>query len=277
VIGGAFDGAQEWLNIADNENLFPNFTVNDNTKIFTTTGDYLASQGATKVAGVAYNSPSSAAALEAGFVSAEAAGLSRGYANDSVAFGSSDVGPIVLGIIDSGADALQLTINPDTAFAIIAGLAQAGYPMKAIVSPTGYGAELLASAPAVQIAQGVTFTSSYAPVEVGTEAADYERQALMDYTDSESGVPGFFVSMGWFAGDLLLHGLELAGCDATQEEFIAALGDDDTWDAGGLYPNPIPMNAVGSDEQCLFAVKLTGNEFVPVEGASPLCGGRVDG
>ena len=277
LIGGAFDGAPEWQKYPDTKNLFPNFPVVDQKKVFSTMGDYLKSTGATKVAGVAYNSPSSQAGLENALTSADSVGLKRGYVNNSVAFGSTDVSAIVLGIMDSGADSVILTINPDTAFAVIGGLRQANYPMKAIVSAAGYGGDLLQSPPAVQAAQGVTFTTVWAPVEQQTDATKYLSDSMKKYGNTPSGVPGFFGTMGWYGADVLIHGLEKAGCDASQEDFQTTLRKDHSWDGGGMYPSEIPFDSTKYDASCGYFVKMQGEGFVPVEKFVPKCGESVTG
>ena len=61
--------------------------------------------------------------------------------------------------MDSGDDAVYTTINFDTSLALVAGLHQAGWD-GTFISPTGYGADLLGSQPAVQTGQGVIFSNS---------------------------------------------------------------------------------------------------------------------
>ncbi|SHM64109.1 ABC transporter substrate-binding protein [Cryptosporangium aurantiacum] len=275
IIGGGFDGAKEWQNTKNN--LFPAIPVPNYSKTYTTAGDYLKSVGGTKVAGVAYESPSSQQGLEASLRSAEQAGLKRGYVNTTVPFGSTDVGAIVLGIIQSKSDVVQFGINPDTSFAIVAGLKQAGYTPKAVVSATGYGNDLLESAPAVQAGQGVTFTTGWAPNELKNEGTERMSKALKDHAGSKSGIPGFAQTMGWMTADIFLHGLEVAGCDADQAKFISDLRADKTWDADGLYPSPRDFTTIEADEQCQYFLKLEGSAFVPEPKASPLCGKVVSG
>ncbi|MGY1773591.1 ABC transporter substrate-binding protein, partial [Blastococcus sp. SYSU D00813] len=272
VIGGAWDGAQEWS--ATDDNLFNSGFVPDYDTVYSGAGQFLADQGATKVAGIAYVSPSSQAGLESGFASIEAAGLERGYVNNSVQFGSTDVGPLVLGILESGDDAVYTTINFDTSLALVAGLKQAGWEGKAFISPTGYGADLLASEPAVEIGQGVIFSNAFTPVENDTEATRALSEALQA-EGNESGIPGFYESQGWFGADLLLYGLEQAGCDATQEELISTLQETDDWDAGGLYPRAIPQSTTEYDEQCSFYLRLEGDSFVPLNDGEPVCGEAI--
>jgi ABC-type branched-subunit amino acid transport system substrate-binding protein len=141
------------------------------------------------------------------------------------------------------------------------------------VSATGYGGDLLQSKPAIQAGQGVTFTNLWAPVEAKTPATQYFSDAMKKYGNTPSGVPGFFATMGWFGADVLIHGLEKAGCDADSKTFLSTVRKDSSWDAGGLYPGPIPFNSTEySKVNCAYFLKLTGNDFVPIPQQSPLCG-----
>ena len=275
MFGGAWDGADQW-NGEDN-NLFNSGVVPDYDTVYTSYGDFFKEQGATKVAGIAYVSPSSQAGLEAGLASIENADLDVAYTNDSVQFGSTDVGPLVLGILDSGADAVYTTINFDTSLALVAGLKQAGWE-GTFVSPTGYGADLLASEPAVQIGQGVIFSNAFTPVEVGNEATEQMKTALQA-AGNESGIPGFYESQGWFGADLFLYGLEQAGCDTDQAGLISTLQETDDWDGNGLYPTPVKQSTTAVDEQCSYYLTLEGDGFVPLNDGEPFCGdpGRLTG
>jgi ABC-type branched-subunit amino acid transport system substrate-binding protein len=273
VIGGGWDGSPQWNDTKNN--LLANGTVPDYTTVYATAGLYLKGVGGTKVAGIAYESPSSQKGLAVALKSAEAAGLSRGYVNNSVAFGSTDVGAIVLGIIASKADVVTMGINPDTSFAIVAGLKQANYPMKAIVSATGYGNDLLESAPAVAAGQGVTFQTGWAPNEVKNAGTERMSKALKEFAGSKSGIPGFAQAQGWMGADLFLHGLELAGCDADQATFLRTVKADKTWTANGLYPAPKDFTTNARTEECSYFLRLKGEGFVPEPNAAPLCGGIV--
>ncbi|SHN48172.1 ABC transporter substrate-binding protein [Cryptosporangium aurantiacum] len=273
VSGGGFDGAKQWTDTTNN--LLPASIVPEYDKTFATHGEYFKSLGGTKIAGVAYDNPAGKGGLDYALRSADAAGLQRGYVNSTVPAGSTDVGAIVLGIIESKADVLTLTVNPDTGFAIVAGLRQAGYPLKGILSSTGYGADLLKSGPAVQAGQGVSFSTGWAPVELKTPGALRLSKALKDHAGSESGIPSFAQSLGWLTTDLLLHGLDLAGCDATQEKLLSTIRNDKTWTADGLFALPRDFTTTSADKLCLYFLKLTGQAFVPEPKASPLCGSLV--
>jgi len=274
VYGGGFDGAQEWAD-PDN-NLFSVIDTPNWDRTYATAGEYARSKGGTVVAGVAYDSPSAQQGMQATLRSTDAAGLARGYVNDSVTFGSTDVGPIVLGIINSGADIVQLGVNPETSFGIAAGLKQAGYEVKALISPTGYGNDLLQSEPAVQAGQGITFTAAWQPTEMHTEQTEAMAQALKEFAGSESGIPGFAEAMGWLTADLFLHSLELRGCAASGPELISDLRADNSWDAEGLLPQVRDFASTDTETSCAYYTVLDGDSFVPEPDATPLCGGLVD-
>ncbi|MFG3025382.1 ABC transporter substrate-binding protein [Streptomyces sp. NPDC048254] len=280
-LGGAFDGGEQWFD-PKYDNLFPAMSGTDYDRAATTLGAYWKKLGGTKVAVVAYNTPSSAKAAEGAAVSAEHAGLDRGYVNERIPFGSSDVGPIVLGIKKSGADVLYAPVIPETGFALATGLRRAGVKMKSILLATGYGADLLKSPPTLKVAQGVGFMTSYAPVEKNTEATRTWSEALKKYAKSASGIPSFSQAVGWISADLLLHGLEKAGCSASQNELMAALRADKSWTAGGLFPQPADFRnkgsySVGGPGDCTFISLLKGEKFVPDPAGAPACGEQISG
>jgi branched-chain amino acid transport system substrate-binding protein len=249
----------------------------DWNKTATTLGDYWKKLGGTKAAVVGYNVPSSSKAAEGAVLSAEHAGLARGYVSERVAVGSTDVGAAVLGIKESGADVLYAPINPETAFALVAGLRQAGVEMKSVLLATGYGAELLQSAPTIAAGQGVGFLSSYAPVELNTDATRAWSASLQQFAGATNGIPSFSQAVGWISADLLIHGLEQAGCTASQAQLKAALRADKTWTAGGLFTKPADFQnpgsyAVGGPGNCTYVSVLRGDKFVPDANAAPACG-----
>ena len=145
VAGVSFNGGPEWHD-ASYTNIFDSLGYASYDIAATTVGDFFKSRGATKVAAIGYGvSPSSANAATSIVASGVHAGLQKAFLDTSLAFGSTDVGPVVQKIKASGADALYLPVVPNTAFAIVVALKQAGVKMKAILLPTGYGGDLLKS------------------------------------------------------------------------------------------------------------------------------------
>jgi ABC-type branched-subunit amino acid transport system substrate-binding protein len=271
VLGGGYDGAPQWLD-KNAKNLFPVPAVADYHNVWDTQGQYFKKVGATKVAGVGFDTPSSSASIEATKIAAQSAGLQTGYINEKLPNGTTDVGAVVLGIQQSGADAVALSVTPPTAFAIAAGLKQAGVKMKSILAFTGYGADLLESAPAVAAGQGVSFQVSFTPIDLNTPATQEISSALKQYAGSASGIPSFSQSQGWFSADLLIHGLEGAGCNASQAQLLSFLQKDKTYNAGGLLPTKIDFSNRANGGQCIYVTTLQGNTFVTDPNTKPLCG-----
>jgi len=283
-MGASFDGGPQWLN-EDYKNLFTATGSVDFPKVADTYGKYWTSLGATKAAAVSFDTASSSSAALSVLQSAEEAGIPTGYSNVKVPFGSTDVGPIVLGIQQSGADVLYLPTTPDTAFAIIGGLKQAGVELKSVLLATGYGADLLKSEPAVQAGQGAGFLTVSAPTELGGEAETYQSDSLIKYADATSPIPSFSQQMGWLTTDLFLHGFELADCKASQADVISQLRGSSDWDANGLFGGPTDFSSYGDiaggngPGNCIYVSILEGSKFTPDPAAAPLCGeltGQVD-
>lgn len=272
VMGGGFDGSPVYAD--PKNNVFGILAPIDNKKTYTINGELMKQAGGTTAAVIAYDNPSSGPAGDAAARSVEASGLKVAYKNLKIPYGTTDVGSIAQGVIDSGADSLITTLNPETSFAVTGALKQAGHDMKLISQPIGYSADLLASGPAVQAAQGITFSTSSAPMELKTPATE-KRAAALKTIGNESGIAGFAEDQGYLSADMLIHSLELAGCDASMADATKALRADTSWDGGGLLP--AARNFTSGDptpEQCSFYVKLTGKEFVPV-GDKPICGQLV--
>jgi branched-chain amino acid transport system substrate-binding protein len=281
VVGTSFDGSPQWVD-PKVENFFSANGSTDYKNVADTYGKYWKGLGGTKVAVVGVATPSSSQNALAALASGKAAGLAEAYQNVALPIGSTDVGAIVLGIKDSGADVLYMPVTPQTGFAIVGGLKQAGVTMKSILTPTGYGSDLLANPPALQAAQGVGFTTSYSPTELNTEATQAQSAALKKYAGAKFDDPSFSQAQGWGAADLFLYGLEKAGCDASQADYIDALGKSKTWDNGGLYSAPVDFTKVGNlapahgPGNCFYVSIADGNGFKPDPKASPICGKLIN-
>lgn len=273
VMGGGFDGSPAYADATNN--IFGILAPIDHTKTYTNIGSLMEEAGATNAAIIAYDTPSSAPAAEAYARSVEATGLDVGYLNTQIPYGTTDVGTIAQGIIHAGTDALITTLNPETSFGVVGALRQAGHEMKLVQQPTGYGAELLESGPTVEIAQGITFTTSSAPMDLGTPATQNRAEAL-GTIGNESGIAGFAEDQGYLGADMLIHAVQKAGCDASMDDVMTTLRSDNTWDGGGLLAASRDFGSgEAAGQQCSFYVTLQGNEFVPVSD-EPICGDLVE-
>jgi len=280
VVGAGFDGGPEWMDIATNPTLFDVYGGVDYAKVGDTEGLALKMMGATKVGSIGYiESPSASEAAKASVASAQAAGLKKGYLAN-VHFGTTDVGPQVIAIKNSGTDGLVLPVVPSTGFAILGGLAQASYPLKAAILLTGYGGDLLQSKQAVQAAQGDYFGTSTAPVELKTAATKKFQSDLKTYANY-SGVPTFSQYQGYQTAGLFLYGLGLAGSNPTQASFVSNLRGA-TWDENGLA-KPIDLSKTGQiadaagPGNCMYFPQLKGNKFVINPKLNPVCGKVISG
>ncbi len=142
VIGAGEDGP-EWTQL---KNMFAVYGALHTTKVTDTLGQFFKMQGVTTVGSVGYSiSPLSSESAKAAIASSESVGLKKGYLNASFPFGSTDVGPVVLAMKSAGVDGFTAATDPNTAFALVTGLRQAGATIKAATFPTGYGGDLTPS------------------------------------------------------------------------------------------------------------------------------------
>lgn len=251
----------------------PRFAVVD------TFGRFFKSQGVTKVGGLGYaQSAASTNAVKSWTEGAKAVGLEVSYLNTSLPLGTTDVGSIALQIKDSGVDGLVMPLVTSTGFAILAALKQLGVHLKSTVLTAGYGGDLLTSPPAVQAAQGIEFVAYAAPVELNTPATQTMRKALEAYAGVTTD-PTNAQYWGWIAADAFIRGLKAAGPNATPASFTTALRQVHDYAAGGLFTEArVDFSQIGvlgpgmGPGNCLYILRVTGQAFEPIPGATPACG-----
>ncbi len=141
-----------------------------------------------------------------------ALGLDPVYTNTSVDFGTSDVGPLVLGMKNAGADGAWYAMDLSTNLALAQGLIQNGVKMKAQLMATGYGHELLDQPVSKTLGPDIVFTTGWAPVELKTKATKRFQADLEKYAGF-TGVPDFGIYTGYIDCDLAILGLEKQGKD----------------------------------------------------------------
>ena len=133
VIGVAEDGP-EWLG---DTNMFSTFGFAPAGVVVSDYGQIFKQLGATVIGTLGYGiSPSSAAAAKGAAISSQYAGLKVGYQNEQFPFGSTNVAPIALAMKSAGVDGLTAVVDPNTGFALISALRQAGDdPKVALLRP----------------------------------------------------------------------------------------------------------------------------------------------
>jgi branched-chain amino acid transport system substrate-binding protein len=282
VFGTTFDACDCWRDKA-NTNLFAVGGSGDYSLVSTTFGDLAKKLNITKLGGVSYTtSQSSTLSVKAWIESARKAGLQTGY-SQGVPFGSTDVGPVILGIKNSGTDGIYISTIPNTAFAVAGGLQQQGVKLKGTFLSTGYGGDLLASDAAVQAAQGLQFLTATTPVELKTPGTLKMQEGLNKYANQPLDTPpGFSMTEGWLAADAAVWGINNAGNDISASNIISK-SRSGTWDSAGLE-KPITFDqyevlsggGVGPGN-CINVVTLKGKTFVPIDGLNPICGTIIEG
>jgi branched-chain amino acid transport system substrate-binding protein len=283
LIGGGFDGTYYYDQ--GNENIIS--SLGDGTPVAGITSDavtqVMKKLGATKVASIGYGvSPSSSETAKATVnEAAKASGLKPGYLNTSVDFGSTDVGPIVLGIKNSGSDGVYLPLDSNTNFAIIQQLQQNSVPTKAIISATGYSQDLLDQPIAKTITPTDLLQSSYKPIELNDPAVKTFVKNLKKYGGVE-GVPNYGVYTGYITCDMVILGLKNAGKNPTRKSFVDGIRNTNNgiYDSAGLTCKPIDLSykhfgKISSTPGCIYYIQVKNGKFVPYNNGKPIRGKTV--
>ena len=278
VIGAGEDGP-EWTKA---KNMFSVFGALNTTKVANTMGKFYKMQGVTTVGAVGYSiSPLSSEAAKASIASAQSQGLKKGYLNANFPFGSTDVQPVALAMKSAGVDGFTATTDPNTAFALVTALRQAGADIKVAIFATGYGGDLLQAGPgALNAAQNVYFSLGYEPVEMQTTAT---KQFVSDLSAAGvTGKPTYAEYNGYISVGLLVRALKATSGNTASAGLISAMSGIHDWDALGLFGSHTldlndRTNIVSGADNCLWVTKLQGKEFKLVSGADPICGDVLKG
>jgi branched-chain amino acid transport system substrate-binding protein len=232
--------------------------------------------GATKMASISYSaSPSGTASVEAvQKYAAPAFGLENAYTNTTLEFGTKDVGPIVLGIKNSGADGLYLPLDNDTNIAIVQGLVQSGVRMKANILATGYSQSLLDQPVAKLMTPNDVLFSTYKPVELTKDPAVEKFRTDLKRYAGITGVPDYGAYTGYIACDMAITGLEKAGANPTRQGFVDGIRKLGTYDAAGLtcLPLRVGYDTFGKtpETSCNWFLIVKDGKFKVLNGGKPI-------
>jgi ABC-type branched-subunit amino acid transport system substrate-binding protein len=239
--------------------------------------------GATKVAAIGYGaSPSSSETAKATVnYAAKSSGLESGYLNNSVDFGSTDTGAVVLGIKNSGSDGVYLPLDSNTNFAIVQQLQQNGVETKANVLATGYSQDLLDQPIAKTITPNDLLQSSYKPIELGGSAVKTFVSNLKKY-GGVTGVPNYGVYTGYITCDMVVLGLQNAGKTPTRQSFVDGIRKTNggMYNSAGLTCKDIDLSyehfgKISSTPGCIYYIQVKNGKFVPFNGGKPVRGKTV--
>ena len=237
--------------------------------------------GATKIGSVAFAvAPSSIASAQAvQQYAAPASGLEPVYLNTSVDFATTDVGPVVQGLENAGADAVYLPLVGNTNLAIAQGLRQSGVPMKVVLMESGYGQATLDS-PIAKTLDSVHIVSQiYKPVELNNDPAVKQFRSDLEKYAGITGIPDLGAYTGYISCDLAINGLQKAGKNPTGQGFIDGLHNLRTYKAADLTCQPIDISLENYGKTpttgCQYYATFKNGKFVVMNNGKPVFGKLV--
>ena len=279
LIGGGFDG--NYYSVKGNENIINaggNGSPPPEGIIFTNGTDVAKKLGATKIGSVGYGvSPSSTGvAKDTQKYAAPYSGLKPVYLNTSVDFGSTDVGPIVLGLKNAGADAVYLPLDGNTNLAIAQGLQQNGVKMKAVMMASGYGQAMLDSPITKTLDSSDVVSQVYKPAELASDPAVKQFRADLKKYAGITGVPDYGAYTGYIACDMAITGIQLAGKNPTQKGFIDGLHNLGIYKSADLTCAPIDISLKNYGktpaQSCQYFITFKNGKFVVMNNGKPIVG-----
>ena len=282
MIGGGFDGT--YYSQTGNENII---SVGGNGSpppagiIFTNGTDVAKKLGATKIGSVGYavSQSSTGVAKDTQNYAAKASGLKPVYLNTALDFGTTDVGPVALGLKNAGADAVYLPLDGNTNLAIAAALKQNGVNMKAVLMASGYGQAMLDSPIAKTLDSSDVVSQIYKPAELKNDPAVKQFRAMLKKYAGITGVPDYGAYTGYISCDLALAGIKLAGKDPTAKGFIDGLHNLGTYHSADLtcQPQDISLKNYGKTpvKSCQYFMTFKNGKFVVMNGGKPIVSGLV--
>jgi branched-chain amino acid transport system substrate-binding protein len=210
---------------------------------------------------------------------APASGLKPVYLNTAVNFGTTDVGPIVLGLKNAGADAVYLPLDGNTNLAIAQGLQQNGVPMKAVLMASGYGQAMLDS-PVTKTLNSVDVVSQiYKPAELKNDPAVKQFRSDLKKYAGITGVPDYGAYTGYLSCDLAITGLQQAGANPTARGFIDGIRGLGNYKAADLTCAPLRMglDTFGKTvtKSCQYFITFKDGKFVVMNNGKPIIGKLV--
>ena len=273
VVGDGIDGP-EW-NSSQYPNMFAAFgSTNDSYPSYTGMPAFFKAQGGSVYCGVGYNAPSTVGNGMAMVGSMKAAHVPVPYTNFGIVPGNANFTSIALSIKQAKCDILGSQMTLGDTLTLITALKNANVSLKATFIQGGYGQDLLDQPSSLSAAQGVDMAAGYAPSSLNTTATKWLMSALKTYASWTKPYPAAGMEWGWFTADTAIEGLKVAGANPTQQSFITNLRKVTSFDHHGLT---CPVNyAVFSDTNqqfpgnCTWMVKVQGQQFVSLTGASPI-------
>jgi branched-chain amino acid transport system substrate-binding protein len=280
VVGDGIDGP-EW-NSSQYPNMFAAFgSTDDSYPSYTGMPAFFKAQGGTSYCGVGYNAPSTVGNGAAMAGSMKAAGVPVPYTNFGIAAGAANFTSIALAIKQAKCNVLGSQMTLGDTLNLITALRNANVSLKATFIQGGYGQDLLDQPSSLSAAQGVDMAAGYEPSSLNTTATKWMMSALKTYVGWTKPYPAAGMEWGWFTADTAIEGLKVAGANPTQQSFISNLRKVTSFNHEGLTC-PVDYSVFSNTNQqfpgnCTWMVKVEGDQFVSLTGASPIKVATISG
>jgi branched-chain amino acid transport system substrate-binding protein len=209
--------------------------------------------------------------------SAPRAGLKKGYLNTTLGIGTTNWTPYILGLQNSGTDAVVPTDTLPDVLSLMAALKQQA-PNIHVIGEQLYAYSLLTSPVTNALMQGTyVFTATnVAPTNPPVKAMD---AILRNYGDAiNANPPSENEGQGYTMGLLLKQMLKGGGVNPTRSAIQKSMNHLTDWNSGGIY-GKINFTLEHTSKaptllgNCLYFYVARGTQFVPVpKGNNQICG-----
>jgi branched-chain amino acid transport system substrate-binding protein len=176
-------------------------------------------------------------------------------------------------------------VEQATTIALLEGLKDQGVALKVPLFSIGYGGDLRNSGPAAEAAaSGAYFFMPMEPLEMNTAATKAFAANMQKYDGVSQDQISLNQYLGYTSVVAFVQGLQAAGKNPTQAQFINAMLGIRSFNAAGLYGthsvgfamDQRGISSPGADN-CTWVAKWTGSAFELVPGVEPFCGQNVPG
>ncbi len=239
---------------------------------------FLKSLGVTKLAAFSYGiSESSIQSNKSTLQAAAGYGISNCYEDNSVGFGQVAFTTESLAVQRASCNGIISTMVDASDVGFSAALKEAGVSAKQFYY-TGYDQSVLDDSNASTALDGDYFSAApdFTDPNAGTQGM---LAALHQYEPSVTGIPSLGVYGSYFAADVMIEGLEVAGANPTRQSFITNLRNVSSYQGHGLFsPLGLSFSGFGTPamlpaQTCSDYAELEGGRFVIV--AKNVCGKLV--
>lgn len=283
VVGQDVDGGPEWT--PANQNLFAVIgSQSSSPPSAKAWGEFLKTQGVTKMGAIANSYPSAVAVIDSVASSAKAAGVSAPYVNGTIpATQVSNFGGVVQAMQSAGVNAVDTGWGVQQGFGLLQAAVAAGFRQKTkvwiMLANPSY--RELQNPQARQLAQNTWAVSPVVPPQAAIPAARAFNAAIAKYTGVEYPLTSQGVA-GWLAASAIIQGLKLAGPNPTRSAFMSKLRAVNNFTGDGMEIEPVSFtksnattaaDAGPAPQSCVWFLQYQGDKYVAQP--KPNCDGLV--